>query len=79
MKQATCSDLRGACNQIITGNSAEEMANACKNHAMEMAGKQDPAHLEAMSKMSKLAPEEQQEWWQEFVEGFDKLEEAKEV
>jgi len=76
MKQTTCRDLRGVCDTKITGNTAEEMAQNSKNHVMEMIGSGDEAHKEAIADMQQLSPEEQQQWYGEFVASFDSLPEA---
>lgn len=36
MKQATCNDLKGACDELITGATAEEMGANSRAHVMEM-------------------------------------------
>lgn len=75
MKKATCRQLKGACDTIITGRSPEEMAENSKAHAMEMLQKGDSSHIAAMEDMKKLTSEEFQEWYKNFVKDFDSLEE----
>lgn len=72
MKKATCKQLAGACDEIITGNTPEEMAENSKKHAMENMN--DGAHQQAMQAMMKMSEEEQQSWYKNFVESFDSLE-----
>ena len=74
MKKATCKQLAGACDEIITGNTPEEMAENSRKHGMAMA--QDPAHKRAMQAMMQLSKQDQQNWYQKFVDSFDQLEDA---
>ena len=74
MKKATCKQLAGACDEVITGNSPEEMAENSKNHAMENMN--DGPHQAAVQAMMKMSKEEQQEWYEDFVDSFDSLEDV---
>ena len=76
MKKATCNDLRGACDEVITGESAEEMGYNSRTHVMKMIGKGDKAHQDAVEDMKKLSPEEQQKWYQAFKSKFNDLEDV---
>ncbi len=76
MKKTTCRDLRGACDEVITGETPEEIGQKCQKHVKEKIAAGDEGHLEAVQEMQELSPEEQQKWYQEFVERFDQLEEA---
>jgi len=76
MKKTTCKDLRGACDAVITGNSAEEMAENSKKHVMKMVQTGDKAHLKAMEDMKSLSKESQIKWYNNFVANFDSLPEA---
>jgi len=76
MKKATCKQLKGACDEILTGNTAEEMSEKSRNHAIEMFNKGDKAHLDAMQEMKSMSQEEQKKWYDDFVSSFDSLEEA---
>ena len=51
MKQATCRNLRGACDAVITGETAEAMGAASKQHVMQMLQAGDAAHKQAMDAM----------------------------
>jgi len=44
MKQTTCRHLRGACAAVITGETAEAMGAASKQHVMQMLQAGDAAH-----------------------------------
>lgn len=74
MKKATCRQLKGACEEIITGNTPEEMSENCKLHAVRMVQAGDAAHMQAMNDMVKMRPEDQQKWYEEFVSLFNSLE-----
>ena len=75
MKKMTCKQLGGACDLEFEANTFEEMAELSKNHGMEMFQKQDPAHLEAMGKMSELmqSPEAMAQWMDEKRKEFEAL------
>ncbi len=76
MKQATCRQLRGPCDAIITGETADEMGDECKNHVKEMVAQGDEAHIEAMEDMRSLSPEEQMQWYENFKDNFSSLQDA---
>ncbi len=74
MKETTCKQLAGACDQEITGSTPEEMAENSKKHAMEMVQAGEQKHIEAMQKMMQMKPEDQKAWYQNFVDTFGDLE-----
>ena len=76
MKKTTCRELKGACDEVITGETAEEMGGNSRKHVMEMVESGDQPHLDAIEEMKKLPPEEQQKWYQDFTESFDSLQDA---
>lgn len=76
MKQAMCKDLMGACDEIITGETAEEMGQNSKFHIMEKVQAGDTEHQAAIEKMMTLAQEEQIEWYSDFAENFDSLQDV---
>lgn len=53
MKQMTCKQLGGACDQIFSGATFDEIAAQSKKHGMEMFQKGDAAHVAAMEEMQK--------------------------
>ena len=75
MKKMTCNQLGGACDKEFLANSFEEIGEMSKEHAMQMLGEQDPAHLEAMGAMQELMqePAKMQEWFQEKRQEFEAL------
>jgi hypothetical protein len=76
MKQATCRELRGACDEIITGETLEEMGEHSKQHVMRMVQAGDEAHKNAMNDMMMLSKEDQEQWYEEFKSSFDSLDDA---
>ncbi len=57
MKSMTCKQLGGACDQVFSANSFEEIAELSKKHGAEMFAKNDTAHLAAMNKMREMMHE----------------------
>jgi hypothetical protein len=76
VKKSTCRDLKGACDAVIVGATAEEMGMNCRNHVMEMVQAGDEAHRAAVEAMKSLSQEDQMAWYQGFVAGFDLLPDA---
>jgi len=54
MKKMTCKQLGGACDEVFSANTFEEIAEMSLNHGMKMFQKGDPAHLKAMDTMQQL-------------------------
>lgn len=75
MKTMTCEQLGGACKEKFRAESFDEMAELSKQHGMEMAQKNDEAHLEAMNRMRGLMekPGAMQEWFEAKRQEFDAL------
>ena len=48
MKKTTCRDLRGSCDAEIQGETADEMAENCKQHVMGMLQAGDEGHKAAV-------------------------------
>ena len=69
-------NLRGACDAMITGETAEAMGAASKQHVMQMLQAGDAAHKQAMDAMMKLSQADQEKWYGEFVAGFAALPDA---
>ncbi len=76
MKQLTCRELGGACDEVITGDTAEEMAENSKNHGMLMMQQNDVAHLEALEKMQHMSPEDMNAFMADFQKRFEEAEEV---
>lgn len=71
----TCNQLGGACDHVFQAETFEEMAEMSKKHAMEMFGKGDGPHLEAMHAMKTLmgTPGAVEEWMDQKKKEFDAL------
>ena len=54
MKSMTCNQLGGACEEIFSGESFEELASQSQAHGTAMFAVQDEAHLKAMSEMMEI-------------------------
>jgi glycine/serine hydroxymethyltransferase len=76
MKTATCKDLRGPCDEVIIGETAEEMSSTCKQHVMAMMQAGDESHISAVKDMMSLSQDDQEKWYKGFVDGFESLENA---
>jgi hypothetical protein len=75
MKSMTCKQLGGACSQIFSANSFDEIAKMVSMHAREMVAQGDTAHIEAMNDMRKSmnSPEAMKAWMGEKRKAFDSL------
>jgi hypothetical protein len=75
MKLMKCKDLGGACDELIGGNTPEEMGDNCKAHAMLMIQKGDEDHIEAMRAMQDMSPGEFAHFWADFRRNFEEADE----
>ena len=66
----------GACDAVITGETAEAMGAASEQHVMQMLQAGDAAHKQAMDAMLQLSQADQEIWYGEFVAGFAALPDA---
>ncbi len=75
MKKMTCNQLGGACDQVFSAETFEEIAALSKKHGMEMFQQKDEPHLKAMNDMMELmqAPEKMKEWFDNKRNEFDAL------
>lgn len=75
MKKMTCKELYGPCDELIHGETAEEMMENSKKHAMEMVAKGDRVHIDAMEDMKKqhmdMNPEAVKQWMEKFQKEFE--------
>ncbi len=51
MKTMTCKQLHGPCDELIHGETAEEMMQNSQKHGMDMAAKGDQNHIRVMEEM----------------------------
>jgi hypothetical protein len=75
MKKTTCRNLKGACDELIFGETPDEMGENSKKHVMKMVQMGDEAHKKSIDEMMKLSSEEQHAWYEEFRNNFTSLEE----
>jgi hypothetical protein len=54
MKSMTCNQLGGACEQVFSGDTFDELAAQSQQHGKEMFSADDHPHIAAMSKMMEL-------------------------
>jgi hypothetical protein len=75
MKTMTCKQLGGACNQIFSANTFDEIAMMVSKHAREMVQQGDSAHIEAMNAMrnNMTSPESMNAWMDEKRKAFNSL------
>ena len=75
MKSMTCKQLGGACEEVLSANTFEELVELSKAHGMAMFTQQDPAHLEAIMKVQVMmqTPGAMEEWIQTKRKEFDSL------
>lgn len=60
----------------VSGETFEEVAEACKKHAMEKIAAGDADYIAMMEKMKNTPPEEQQKMFAEYKKNFDEAPEA---
>lgn len=67
MKKLTCNQLGGACDQVFTAATFEELQEEVKKHGAEMFAKQDAAHVTAIQEMMSMMmnPEAMSKWMEE--------------
>ena len=77
----TCKQLYGPCDALIHGETAEEMMENSKKHAMEMVAKGDTLHTDAMEAMKNqhvnMNPEAVKQWMDKFQSDFAAVREDK--
>ncbi len=63
MKSMTCNQLGGACEQVFSGETFDELAVQSQHHGKEMFGANDEPHMAAMGKMMVLMKSGEMESW----------------
>jgi hypothetical protein len=74
MKKATCKELGGACDFVLTGETPEQMGQASRDHVMDMMADGDEDHKAAVAKMMSMGKAAQMAWYKEFEAKFNELE-----
>jgi hypothetical protein len=54
MKSMTCNELGGACEQVFSGETFDDVAAQSQQHGKEMFGRSDEPHIAAMGKMMEI-------------------------
>ena len=71
----TCKQLYGPCDALIHGETAAEMMENSKKHAMEMAASGDKVHIDAIKAMGEMHKnmdaEAVKNWMISFQNDFD--------
>jgi len=72
----TCKQLGGACDEVFSANTFEELVELSKQHGMVMFQQQDAQHLQAMARIQQLMsdPEAMKVWFDNKRSEFDQLE-----
>ena len=72
MKSMTCKELDGVCDEVIRGETPEEMIKNSQEHAMSA---DDDAHKDKMKQMGEMStdPESVKKYMEDFKTKFDAL------
>jgi hypothetical protein len=63
MKTMTCKQLGGACDEVFSGETFEDLATQSQQHGKDMFGANDGPHMEAMRKMMELMQSGEMDAW----------------
>jgi hypothetical protein len=63
MKSMTCNQLGGACEQVFSGETFDDLAAQSQQHGTEMFGANDAPHIAAMSAMMELMKSGEMDLW----------------
>ena len=63
MKSMTCIQLGGACEQVFSGETFDDLAAQSQQHGKEMYGTNDGSHMAAMGKMMELMKSGEMDSW----------------
>jgi len=74
MKKLPCSELGGSCDEMISGETFQEMGENSKKHVMALMEKGDTSHNEAMEKMKGMSEEDRNAWMRDTQKKFDEAE-----
>jgi hypothetical protein len=71
----SCKQLGGACDQLFTASSFDEISSLSQSHGKEMFEAADEKHLQAMNEMSELMqdPTKMQSWFKDKEKEFNAL------
>jgi hypothetical protein len=73
MKSMTCKELGGACGEIFSAHTFDEIAMMVSKHAREKVQQGDAPHIEAMNEMRKsmTSPDAVDAWMNEKRKAFE--------
>lgn len=63
MKAMSCNQLGGACDQVFSGETFDDLAAQSQQHGKVMFGANDGPHMAAMGKMMDLMNSGEMESW----------------
>jgi hypothetical protein len=63
MKSMRCDQLGGACEQVFSGETFDDLAAQSQQHGKEMFGANDAPHIAAMSTMMELMKSGEMDLW----------------
>jgi hypothetical protein len=63
MKSMTCNQLGGACEQVFSGETFDDVAAQSQQHGKEMMSAQDGSHLAAMNAMMEIMNSGEMDSW----------------
>ena len=63
MKSMTCNQLGGACDQVFSGETFDDLAAQSQQHGKEMHEANDAPHMAAMSSMMELMKSGELDSW----------------
>ena len=69
MKNFTCKEMGGPCEEVFAGETAMEIAKTSHTHVMATT---DEAHRKTREQMTKPSQEDRKKWWDWFSLEWDK-------
>ena len=63
MKSMTCIQLGGACEEVFSGETFDDVAAQSQQHGKEMYGANDGPHMAAMGQMMELMSAGEMDSW----------------
>ena len=63
MRSMTCNQLGGACEQVFSGETFDELAAQSQQHGKEMFGANDGPHIAAMGAMMEIMKSGRMDSW----------------
>ena len=63
MKSMTCNQLGGACEQVFSAETFDDLASQSQKHGKEMFAANDEPHMAAMDKMMEVMKSGKMDSW----------------